>query len=128
MQGASGYAQILLATELTADQRRYAETILEQLNEATRILNDLLDFSKLEAGKLDLERVVFMPLEICISVIEGQRSLAEKKGLSIGLEVIKCPRSLSAIRSASGRSSPILSVMRSNSRSKAGSLSRFDRS
>jgi hypothetical protein len=50
---------ILLDTQLTAEQRRSASTIRESAESLLGIINDVLDFSKLEAQAMDLERVAF---------------------------------------------------------------------
>ena len=55
MNGVLGMANLLLDTDLDASQRGQAETIKESGQTLLTILNDILDLSKLEAGKLDLE-------------------------------------------------------------------------
>ncbi|MBF0211815.1 MAG: response regulator [Desulfamplus sp.] len=59
MNGVIGMTGLLLDTELTNDQRRYAETIYFSGEALLSIINDILDFSKIEAGKLQLEIIDF---------------------------------------------------------------------
>ena len=59
MNGVIGMAEILLETELTEDQRVYTETISSSGSALLKIINDILNFSKIESGKLSLEETEF---------------------------------------------------------------------
>ncbi|WP_406656651.1 response regulator [Methanolobus sp. ZRKC2] len=59
MNGVIGMTGLLLDTQLTGEQRHYAETVQLSGESLLSILNDILDFSKIEAGKLELETVDF---------------------------------------------------------------------
>src|SRR6266851_5392150 len=59
MNGVIGMTGLLLDTELTEDQRDFAETIRSSGDALLTIINDILDFSKIEAGKLQFEMLDF---------------------------------------------------------------------
>jgi len=59
MNGIFGMAKILLETELTASQKEYAKTIVGSSEALMVIINDILDLSKIEAGKLELANETF---------------------------------------------------------------------
>ncbi|MCS6828995.1 MAG: PAS domain S-box protein [Caldilinea sp.] len=59
MNGVIGMTGLLLETELTEEQRRYVETIRSSGETLLTIINDILDISKIEAGKLELELTDF---------------------------------------------------------------------
>lgn len=55
MNGVMGMSQLLKKTELTEKQRMFADTIYESGNALVTIINDILDYSKIEAGKIELD-------------------------------------------------------------------------
>ncbi|MFT6047992.1 MAG: signal transduction histidine kinase/CheY-like chemotaxis protein, partial [Arenicella sp.] len=59
MNGVLGTAELLNVTSLTVTQKEYVDTILRSGNLLLTIINEILDFSKLEAGKVELEIVPF---------------------------------------------------------------------
>jgi PAS domain S-box-containing protein len=68
MNGILGMVEILLDTPLTDDQRNTAEVVRASGQGLLRILNDILDVSKIEAGQLDLEVVDFSLVELVSEV------------------------------------------------------------
>ncbi|HSH60782.1 MAG TPA: response regulator, partial [Acidimicrobiales bacterium] len=84
MNGVLGMTGLLLDTELSEEQREYAETVRGSAEALLAVINDILDFSKVEAGKIELE---FLDFELCTSVEEVADLLAEQAHIK-GLEVL----------------------------------------
>jgi CheY-like chemotaxis protein len=81
MSGVLGMAEMLLDTNLTPTQRRFAESVHRSGESLLKIIDSILDFSKIEAGKIDLEHVEFSPRDLVEEVTQLLREGAGKKGL-----------------------------------------------
>jgi signal transduction histidine kinase/CheY-like chemotaxis protein len=83
MNGVIGMTGLLLDSNLSPEQREYAEIVRSSGEDLLHIINDILDFSKIEAGKMSLESMEF---ELRSAVEEVAAFLAEKaqsKGLDL---------------------------------------------
>lgn len=79
----NGMSSLLLNTELTSQQREFVDTIYSSGEALLRIINDFLDFSKIESGKLELEEQPFS-IETCINeVIHILLPQAKQKGIEL---------------------------------------------
>jgi CheY-like chemotaxis protein len=87
MNGVMGMSELLQGTELSARQRRLAETITRSAIGLLAIINDILDFSKIEAGKLELEHIEFALRETIEETIEILLLRARAKGLELRCEI-----------------------------------------
>jgi len=83
MNGVLGMADLLLGTELTDRQRRFAETVRRSGETLLAIISDILDFSKIEAGKLDLETVDFDLRDLLEDLVMVLSERASNKGLEL---------------------------------------------
>ena len=84
MNGVLGMAQLLQAPGLSEAMRiDYARTILDSGSSLLAILNDILDWSKVEAGKIELEQIVFSPEDVVRDVLAIFNHAAQSKGLRL---------------------------------------------
>ncbi len=82
MNGILGMAQLLMMDDIDADERKsFVRTILGSGKSLLTILNDILDLSKIEAGKLELELSTFDPAALLDEIASLFREAAQKKGL-----------------------------------------------
>lgn len=84
LHGAMGTLSLLLDTALDAEQRAYAETALRCGTTLLRMVNELLDLSRIEAGKLLLQPRPFALAEVVREVLDLLAPAAAEKGLEIG--------------------------------------------
>lgn len=81
MNGVIGIAELLLQDNLTSRQRDQVEIIKESGEDLLSIINDILDLSKLEAGRLELNLDACAPRDTVASVLDLLRPRANEKGL-----------------------------------------------
>lgn len=83
MNGIIGMTNLLLKTNLTAEQRRMADTVQFSAQSLLNIINEILDFSKIESGKLNLEVIDFDLRSTIEAAIELFAEQARKKHLEL---------------------------------------------
>ncbi len=87
MNGILGMNALLLETHLTTDQRQFAEAVRDSAETLLALVNDILDISKLEAGRIDLESIDFNLVGLVESSVELLAPRAHRKGLELGVYV-----------------------------------------
>jgi signal transduction histidine kinase/CheY-like chemotaxis protein/HPt (histidine-containing phosphotransfer) domain-containing protein len=83
MNAVIGMTELLLLTHLSAEQREYIEIVRDSGQSLLRVLNDILDYSKIEAGKLALESVQFSLTGQIESVVGLLRAEYGNKGVAL---------------------------------------------
>ncbi len=88
MNGVLGMAELLRNTELDDRQQMFADTIVRSGQDLMRIINDVLDVAKIEAGGLELDPAPFDPTEAIEDVIALMSGKAAEKGLNLAVQFI----------------------------------------
>ena len=83
LNGIIGYTELLLDSELTEEQRENLNLIHRSGDILLNIINDLLDFSRIESGRLDLEQVDFEPVDCIEEVLGLHAAKASEKGVEL---------------------------------------------
>ncbi|HEY1385085.1 MAG TPA: ATP-binding protein [Dongiaceae bacterium] len=83
MNGIVGMVHVLMATPMQADQREKLSTLANAASTLLNILNDILDISKIEAGRLELDIAPFLPRRMLDDMLALWRPSALNKGLRL---------------------------------------------
>ena len=87
MNGVVGMVEVLETTDLTGEQRRMLGTIRSSSMALVEILNDILDYSKMEAGMLRLECLSTDVRAVCADVQQLMLPVAQSKGVALALQI-----------------------------------------
>jgi signal transduction histidine kinase/HPt (histidine-containing phosphotransfer) domain-containing protein len=87
LNGILGMTGLALDTDLTPEQREYLTSAKASADSLLGILNDLLDFSTIEAGKLCLEPIHFQLRHLLADIIEAMAARSQQKGITLAHHV-----------------------------------------
>ena len=87
MNAIVGMTELSLSTDLTAEQREYLGTVKSAVDSLLTLINDILDLSKIEAGKLEFERLAFSLTDVVEDTVRTLAVKAAEKGLDLTYDI-----------------------------------------
>jgi len=87
LNGVIGMSDLLMDSKLSREQQSFARTIQTSATTLLGIIENVLDLSKIEAGRLTLERIEFDLHRLLADTVKMSRSQAQRKGLALSLRV-----------------------------------------
>src|SRR5207302_11214844 len=87
MNAVLGMADVLADTDLTGEQRRYVNTIVNNGTALLELINGILDLAKVESARVSLDSAEFSPLEVVERVLETLAVRAHEKRLELVAEI-----------------------------------------
>ncbi len=89
LNGIIGMKNLLFETKLVDEQKKYMKLLETSVELLLSIINDILDYSKIEAGKVEIENIAFSVLEMIRGPIDIIASKAEDKGIELILSYME---------------------------------------
>jgi signal transduction histidine kinase/ActR/RegA family two-component response regulator len=111
LNGVLGATELLRLQPLDRESRSLADVIAASGADLMRQLNDLLDMSKIEAGRIDIEAIAYSPSRLALEMERLWRPRAEEKGLTLTIETADLP---DRVRGDPGRVRQVVSNLISN--------------
>ncbi|WP_200763597.1 nitrate- and nitrite sensing domain-containing protein [Nitrosophilus alvini] len=87
LNGIVGFTELLKSTELNEEQKEFVNIIEKSSENLLQIINSILDLSKIESNKIEIENIVFNPIEEFESAVEVYAPRAAEKDINLGLFV-----------------------------------------
>jgi PAS domain S-box-containing protein len=87
LNGIMGMTDLVLGTQLSADQRRFLEMVKTSANRLLDVVNEVLDFSKIESGSLEIEHIPFSLFDVIGNSLNILAFKAHDKGLQLTYEI-----------------------------------------
>ena len=106
LNGILGTVSLLLETDLEPAQREYAEAIRQSGSRLLDLLNNVLDYARMDAGGVEIERSEFAPDGLAREVVELLSPRAHSKTIDIAVRT--CPRTPQRVRAPAGRIRQVL--------------------
>lgn len=91
MNAVVGLAHLLDESELNPDQKQWAATIRQSADALLVMLSDILDFSRIESGRMTVERVGMSPAEVLSGAVDVVRSAAERTHVVLAVDLVDLP-------------------------------------
>lgn len=83
----AGYTELMTGTDLSQKQKRYLSTVKSSADYVNSLVNDLLEFSKLEGGKLQIEKIPFIAAHLIQETTETIQEIHNNKKLKLFLDI-----------------------------------------
>jgi signal transduction histidine kinase/CheY-like chemotaxis protein len=87
MNGVIGFADLLRSTSLHPEQRQYVDIVHQSAHALLQVINEILDYSKIEAGKISIERLDTDVVELLESTVQLFLLQASEKGIRLELRI-----------------------------------------